>query len=141
MATGVEALLEDYVAAWSSGDVERIASYLTHDCVFENVGGGTVHCGQEELKSFARTTFKAIPDFKIELKSLFIAGDWAGAEWIQSGAHAGDFPGLPATGKKFSVPGASIIQLQEGKIKREAIYFDSLSFLRQLRALPEIASK
>jgi steroid delta-isomerase-like uncharacterized protein len=140
MATDVERMIEDYVAAWSSGDVEKIASFLTDDCVFENVGGGTVYRGHEELEAFARDTFASIPDFKIEVKSFFVAGDWVGAEWIQSGTYTGELVGIEVIGKNFSGRGASIIELHKGKIRREAIYWDALSFLRQLGVMPEASS-
>jgi ketosteroid isomerase-like protein len=47
----------------------------------------------------------------------------------------------PPTGKSFSVPGASIIELQAGKIKRETLYWDSATFLRQLGLMPEVRSR
>lgn len=140
MPTDVERMLEDYVTAWSSGEVEKIVSLLTDDCVFENVGGGTVYRGHEELKAFARDTFASIPDFKIEVTSLFVAGDWVGAEWIQSGTYTGEVGGVAVSGKHFSGRGASIIELHEGKIRREALYWDALSFLRQLGVMPEAPS-
>ena len=80
MRTDVERTLRDYAAAWSSGDVEKVASFLTDDCVIENLGGGMIYRGQEEIKAWVRDNFASIPDFKIDVKSLFVAGDWAGAE-------------------------------------------------------------
>jgi len=38
MRTDVERMLRDYAAAWSSGDVEKVVSFLTDDCVIENGG-------------------------------------------------------------------------------------------------------
>jgi len=140
MATDVERMLRDYAAAWSSGDVEKVASFLTDDCVIENLGGVTVYRGQEEIKAWVRDNFATIPDLKIEVQSLFVAGDWAGAEWIQSGTYTGEVDGVEVTGKQFSGRGASIIELHEGKIRREAIYWDELSLLRQLGVMPEASS-
>ena len=140
MTANLERMLRDYAVAWSSGDVEKVASFLTDDCVLENLGGGTVHRGQEEVKGFARDTFATIPDFKIEIKSLFVAGDWVGTEWIQSGTYTGEAAGTEVAGKEFSGRGASIIELEEGKIKREALYWDTRSFLRQLGVMPKASS-
>jgi steroid delta-isomerase-like uncharacterized protein len=140
MGTDVERMLRDYAAAWSSGDVEKVVSFLTDDCVIENVGGGAVYRGQEEIKAWVRDNFAAIADLKIEVQSLFVAGDWAGGEWIQSGTYTGEIAGVEVTGKHFSGRGASIFELREGKIRREALYWDELSFLRQLGAMPEASS-
>ena len=140
MGTDVERMLRDYAAAWSSGDVEKVISFLTDDCVIENVGSGTAYRGQEEIRASVRDNFASTPDFKIEVVSLFVAGDWVGAEWIQSGTYTGDVAGTEVTGRHFSGRGASIIELREGKIRREAIYWDELSFLRQLGVMPEASS-
>jgi steroid delta-isomerase-like uncharacterized protein len=140
MGTDVERMLRHYAAAWSSGDVEKVASFLTDDCVMENLGGGTVYRGKEGVKGFARDTFATIPDYKVEIKSLFLAGDWVSVEWIQSGTYTGEVGGKEVADKKFSGRGASIIELREGKIRREALYWDTLSFRRQLGVVPEAAS-
>jgi len=136
MANDVERMFEDYLAAWSSHDVEKIASFFTDDCVYEDVAVGAVNRGKEELKAFASALFAGVPDLKFELKSVFVAGDRAGDEWIMTGTQTGALPGIPATGKSFSIRGASIIELHEGKITRNADYWDLASLLRQLGLMP-----
>ena len=132
MSVDVKRMLEDYVTAWNSGDAEKVASFCTDDCVFENLGGDDVHRGQEEIEAWATAVLAAIPDFKLEVKSFFVAGDWVGCEWVETGTQTGAMGAHPPTGKSFSVTGASILELREGKISREALYWDSATFLRQL---------
>jgi SnoaL-like polyketide cyclase len=58
-----------------------------------------------------------------ELERLldFAARHRAALEWVMSGTYQGDLRGMPATGKRFaSVRGASILELQAGKIRRES---------------------
>ena len=136
MASDVERMLDDYLAAWNSHDVEKIASFFTDDCVYEDVAVGAVNRGKEQVKAFVSGTFTAFPDFKLERTSSFVAGDWRGAEWIMSGTQTGDIPGLPATGKSFSIRGASITELQEGKIRRNSDYWNLASWLQQLGLMP-----
>lgn len=126
-----------YAEAWSSHDVDRIASFFTDDCSYEDVALGVENRGKEELKGFARATFAAFPDFAVEPRSLFSAGGWTATEWVMSGTHRGDLPGLAATGKSFSVRGASIMELQGGKIQRNSDYWNMASFLRQIGVMPE----
>ena len=97
---------------------------------------GAVNRGKEELKAFASATFTAFPDFKVELTSRFFAGDWAASEWIMSGTQTGDLPGIPATGKSFSIRYASIMELKDGKIRRNADYWNLVSLLQQLGLMP-----
>jgi steroid delta-isomerase-like uncharacterized protein len=137
MASDAEKAMNDYVAAWNSHDAERILSFCTDDVVFEQVAMGKVNKGKQEAKDFISSTFTSFPDFKIELKSGFNAGDWGAAEWVMSGTFAqSSIPGMPATGKKFSVRGASIIEFRQGKISREAMYWNLASFLQQVGLMP-----
>jgi steroid delta-isomerase-like uncharacterized protein len=141
MPPDVEKMLMDYVGAWNSGDPEKVASFLTDDCVFESLPGEAVHRGLEEVQAWATGVFASFPDFKLEIKSLFVAGDWVGVEWIETGTHKGAMGPHPPTGKSFAVPGASIIELHQGKIKRETLYWDSATFLRQLGLMPDAHSR
>ena len=137
VTSDLERMLDDWATAWSSHDPERVLALFTDDCVYEDVPFGVVTRGKEELRSFANGAFAAVPDFKVELTSRFGAGQWAGMEWVMSGTHKGDFPGMPATGKRFSsVRGATIIEVQAGKFRRNSDYWDAATFMRQVGLLP-----
>ena len=81
--------------------------------------------------------FVDFPDFKIETKSAFGAGDWSGSEWVMSGTFAySSIPSMTATGKTFSVRGASVTQLRNGKISRNSDYWNMTTFLQQVGLMP-----
>jgi len=141
VAQTAERIYNDWIAAWSSYDVEKLLSLYTDDCVYEDVAMGKVNHGKEELRDFYSGTFAAFPDFKVESKSFFVSGDWVGSEWVMSGTHKGDLPGMPATGKSFSVRGASVLELKGGKIKRSSDYWSLADFLRQIGMMPESPPK
>src|SRR2546429_5288762 len=123
MATSeLERMFDDWARAWSSNnssdDPERVLALFVDDCVFEGA-------------------FAAVPDFKYGLTSRFAASQWAVIEWVMSGTHKGDLPGMPATGKRFSsVRGSSILELEAGKIRRESDYWDAATFMKQVGLLP-----
>jgi steroid delta-isomerase-like uncharacterized protein len=131
-----EAALQEWAAAWSAGDPDRLAAIFADDCVYEDVTMGVLTHGKAELKAFADGIFAAIPDFAIELTSRFAAGSWAGLEWTMSGTHRGDLPGLPATGKPFTLRGSSILELSSGQVGRCTDYWDMVTFLKQIGAMP-----
>jgi steroid delta-isomerase-like uncharacterized protein len=135
--TDAERLIESWVRVWSSHDPEEVVALFTDDCVYEDVTFGVVLHGRDELRSFAAGAFAAVPDIAFELKSRFVAGSSAGLEWVMRGTHRGDFPGLPATGKRFSsIRGATILQLHDGRIRRNSDYWDAATFMRQVGLLP-----
>ena len=134
MTTGIEKMFKEYTAAWNSHDVEKIATFFTEDGVHEDVAIGSVYRGKSELKAGISPLFDACPDFKLELKSLFGTADWIAQEWVMTGTQTRAFSGLgiPATGKRFSIRGASITKLRGGKIARNTDYWNLMSMLQQL---------
>jgi steroid delta-isomerase-like uncharacterized protein len=134
--TNTEAALEEWAAAWSVGDADRLASIFTDHCIYEDVTMGVLTHGRAELRAFADGIFSAIPDFAIEMGSRFASGGWAAMEWTMSGTHRGDLPGLPATGKPFTLRGSSILELAADRIGRCTDYWDMVAFLRQIGAMP-----
>ena len=135
MGTDMEKLYEKYVTAWLAHDVEAIMSFFTEDCIYEDVALGVLSRGKGEVRTFVLATFAAIPDIKMEPKSVFTTANRLGCEWIMTGTQTGDFPGLPATGKSFSVRVASIMEFQNEKIHRNTDYWNLASFLQQVGAM------
>ncbi len=138
MTIDIEKMFQDYIAAWNSHDVEKIAAFFTEDGVHEDVAVESSYRGKNELKAGISPLFAACPDFNLELKSLFGTADWVGQEWVMTGTQTGAFIGLgiPATGRSFSVRGASITRLRGSKIARNTDYWNLKSMLQQLGQEP-----
>jgi steroid delta-isomerase-like uncharacterized protein len=128
----VEKMFRDYCATWSTHDVDRMATFFTDDCIYENVARGETYRGRDQVKAWAKASFQSFPDFRLEVTSLIVSGDRLACEWTMSGTHTGSIQGLPATGKTFSVRGSTVVQLKGLKIARNADYWDVMGFLRQL---------
>jgi len=137
VTSDVARVLDDWAAAWLAHDTEKILSLYTDDCVYEDVTFGVVKHGKAELRAFAEGTFAVVPDFTVELTARFVADTWGVMEWVLSGTHHGNLPGMPATGKRFSaVRGTTIVELQGGKIRRSSDYWDAATLMRQVGLLP-----
>lgn len=127
-----EKMFRDYIASWNTHDVEKIASFFTDDCVYDNLARGQIYRGKDQLKGWAKPSLDAIPDFKLDITSLFASGELLACEWVMTGTLSEGSPELPATGKNFSVRGSTIVQLKNGKIQRNVDYWDLATFLRQV---------
>lgn len=137
----VDKVLKDYLTALNSHDAEKIASLWMDDGVLDDVASGTVTRGKKELNTSFNDIFTAFPDVEWELKSFFSTGDHIASEWVETGTQTGDWSGIPATGKSYSIRGASLMELHQGKISRETSYWNLASFLQQLGLMPESSSK
>ena len=133
MTARMEKMLKDENAAWNTHDVNKIAMFYTDDCIKEDIAVGKATRGKEDMKALISGAFSAIPDMSIELVTIFDSGNWVATEWIMSGSYSNVYPGYPpATGKNFSVRGATIMELHNGKISRTSDYWNFASFLQQV---------
>ena len=122
MAEGLNRLIRDVTVAINSHDVEKLATLFTEDCFYEDVALGGVMQGSEAIKTGYANFLKEIPDFHLEIKSLFTTDTWGFSEWVMTGTSS--------LGKSFSARGVTINELQGSRIKRNSDYYDPSSILQ-----------
>lgn len=71
---------------------------------------------REELKEHFQRLF-ALPSVRFTEIKVFEGQEWAAVEWVWWGSAR-------VSGHTFRIPGVSVIELVDGKIKRETIYYD-----------------
>jgi len=130
-------LVDAWFAAWAQHAPERIDTIFTDDGIYEDVAGGGVRRGKDEIKQVLAAAFAFAPDFRATLTSLAISGDTVTTQWEIEGTQTGPTPvgsigELPATGRTFRLRGASVLHLREGRIARVTDYYDMATFWRQL---------
>jgi steroid delta-isomerase-like uncharacterized protein len=129
-----------YIAAWNAHDVSSVASTFLPDGYLSSPATEGQARG-EAIARYAAGTFAGFPDFKVEIVNRWPIGRHAIAdEWVIRGTWTRFFPGGPLagvtpSGKAFVVHGASILEWQDGQLKRDDAYFDQLSLLTQIGAL------
>ena len=125
-------ILDEYEAAWSSADPQRVAALCTDDCLYEDIPLRATNRRPDEVAAFAAVAMEAFPDFRLELLARVRGETWAAAEWRVTGTHAGDLPDMPRTDKPFAFRGMSIFELEGGKIRRCSDFWDMADLRRQL---------
>ena len=103
MQNELEKIPEGLEAAWNSPDIEKILSFFTDDCVYEDIGAGKINHGKEELRTYLSDMLTFSADVQFKFTSFFRADNRIANEWTMSGTHTGTTPELPATGKKYSI--------------------------------------
>jgi steroid delta-isomerase-like uncharacterized protein len=129
-------LFEDFLAGWSN-NMAQLLPLFTDDIVYEDAAMGVVTHGKDELRAFAQSFFSTFPDIQFTLTSTLVTGNRAAIEWTGMGTHKGDMPGMPATNKRATFRGVSIMELQDGKIKRNTDYWDLATLMKQLGFIAE----
>ena len=128
-------LLNQITEAENSHDIEKLIALVTDDVVIEDVPFvpfGMIMKGKDGVRQGYAFFFEAAPDYKIEPKSWVTSDKSFASEWVLTATQKGDFPGIPATGKRFSIRGCSFGEFENGKLKRKSDYWDYASLKKQL---------
>ena len=78
----------------------------------------------------------AFPDLHLTLEDIIAEGDKVVVRWTMRGTHQGASLGMPPTGKQFTLPGISLVRLDEGMAAETWVSFDQLVMLQQLGLAP-----
>lgn len=87
----------------------------------------------KEALGALRTSF---PDLKFTVEDCFAVGDKVAARVTMSGTQNGEFQGMPASGKSFSVQLIDIVRYADGKAVERWGSFDAMAFMQQLGMMP-----
>ena len=124
--------------AWQAHDAQALAADHAPDAVVISPTGGVLE-GRHEIERIYRVWFTAFPDLTFTERDLLIDGDRAVLLMSVTGTHAGDFFGLPASGRRVQAVCAFVYTLRDGKIVHERRILDFTGVLVQvgvLRAKP-----
>jgi steroid delta-isomerase-like uncharacterized protein len=76
----------------------------------------------------------ALSDVELTVTDRWTMGSDLTAIWEVTGIHSGPYYNLPATGRRISISGATVVTRRDGKIAQETLYYDADDMLRQLSA-------
>lgn len=115
-------------------DFDRIRELYSSDYEYWGNDGttGDVEAGIQ----IARMYTTAFPDLTFEVTHETSCGDVSVLEVIARGTHQGELAGIAPTGAPVEVAVCNIVEIREGKIRREREYFDQLSLMQQLGVIP-----
>ncbi len=86
----------------------------------------------------------SFPDAEGTITNIFESGDQAVAEITWTGTHAGDMESpigtIPASGRQVEVPACMTVTALGGEITEAHHYFDLMTMLAQIGAVPEPAA-
>ena len=93
--------------------------------------------GREALAELATLREEAFSNVIIRFRGLDEVGNKAFAEWLIEADHTGplvlgDEAVVEATGRHVRLPGVTIADFREGKIRSYRTYFDDLSMIEQI---------
>jgi steroid delta-isomerase-like uncharacterized protein len=129
-------------AAFNRRDSVALAALYSDDVRFlDQAAPGPIE-GRVGVQEYIAGYFAAFPDLRWERIGVEVDGSTLIEEWRATGTHEGDLPGVPATHRRVSVDGCSVMHFDgDGLVFEEHNYWDEAGMLRQLGAMaaPETA--
>jgi steroid delta-isomerase-like uncharacterized protein len=127
-------LLEAYVSAWNRHDFAALDKLLAVDAIHEDIAWGFRSQGPAQIKDSMRAMIEIEPDFDWRLTTVVDAGPVVAGEWSWTSTFTGDSPIGHVVRRRTSGRGASVVVIENGRIKRFTDYYDFASAFREAPA-------
>jgi pimeloyl-ACP methyl ester carboxylesterase/predicted ester cyclase len=136
-------LLDLYVERYNAGDLDGVMDLYAEDAS-QIMPEGTFE-GRSAIRERLARDLVACPDIEWTVLSFVEQGDTFADEWSFVATHTGPFQlpdggELPATGKRVELRGMELVQVRDGKIVVDNLYYDNMAVFAQLGLVPEGAT-
>jgi predicted ester cyclase len=135
-------LLGRYLELYNAGDLDGVIDLYAEDAV-QLMPDGTFE-GRSVIGERLAKELTAFTDVHHRFTSFVEQGDAFADEWVFVGTHTGplvmpDGTELAPTGERVEVSGMELVQVRDGKIVVENVYYDNVAVTAQLGLLPQDA--
>ena len=135
-------LLDRYVERYNAGDLDGVMDLYAEDAV-QIMPDGTFE-GWNSVRERLAQELDGFTDLNHTVRSFVEQGDSFADEWTFVGTHTDPFrlpdgTELPPTGKRVEIRGMELVQVRDGKVILNTLYYDNLAVAVQLGLVPESA--
>jgi steroid delta-isomerase-like uncharacterized protein len=137
----LETIATRWIEAFNRKDLPGLMALYAEQCTNAQPHLPTPVVGKQAVAEDLGGFFSAFPDGHMDAPTVLVQGDTVAMEWNFTGTHQGPLVGpggtIPPTGRTLRITGAEFTRHDaEGLIVDERGYFDLVSFMTQLGALP-----
>lgn len=131
-------LMSDAFAAISARDLDRVAQIWDDQTTDSFVPLGIVVTGTTNLRAFFAEMFAALPDLRFVTETVHeVDEQTAVGQWrLLATFSGGPFQGIAPTGRSIDLRGVDVMRFEGAMLRHNDIYYDGLSFVRQVGLLP-----
>jgi ketosteroid isomerase-like protein len=130
-------VIERFYSTFSKGDWEAANACFAPECLTVMPSGSM---NQKEHEQLGRAFKAAIPDARMNIEHTIESGEWVAVRGRFGGKHTGDMvsPGgtIKPQGKTLDLPFCDCFRIKNGKIVEHVVYYDQMTMLVQLGAMP-----
>lgn len=135
MTTSNRDLLDRAVAVYNAGDLDGYVDLYADDAVLTTPEG--TFKGRGEIRERFARELTALADVSFNVVSYVEDGNRFADEFVFAGTHTGpllmpDGTQLPATGRRVEIKAMEMVEVHDGKMIVDNLYYDNLAVLVQL---------
>ena len=133
------AWFDSYLAALNAHDIPAVLEFMSDDVVYADMAVGERMEGRVATGEFlGRMATDVSSDYRFDNEQVLVDGESFALVWTMSGTkdRGDERAGVPATGRRFQVPGVSIGRLRGGKVVEQRDYWNMAGFLAQVGLMP-----
>ena len=116
----------------NQGQLELIDELVADDFVEHESFPGLPSTGPAAPREAFKMFLGAFPDMQFAAEDMIAEGDKVATRVTMTGTHKGEFMGIPATNKQFSVQAMDIVQFRDGKAIAHWGVTDQAAMMEQL---------
>jgi len=108
------------------GQIEEVTASFAEEFRFKDQGIGLEFTDKQRLAEFLQKARDLYPDSSLQTDNVFVSGDHVIIEWTLQTAITEPFYAGLTRKRPISLPGASIVRTEDGKITSWSDYYDGL---------------
>ena len=127
------ALIEQYYAAFNSGDLDNFLSLLTED-VIHDINEGEREIGKDSFAQFMNRMNRCYQEQLVDMVIMATQdGSRAAAEFVVLGKYLVGDEGLPtAKGQVYRLPAGAFFEIRDNKVARITNYYNLQDWIAQV---------
>ena len=119
--------------AWNAHDPNAVAAVFAENAILREAGRPDETRGRAAIRERAAMLLRGFSDFRLERLTLVIDGDAHADRWVMTGTHDGELYGIPPTGRRVRLEGATFTRLgTDGLVVDDVHFTDMAGLLAQL---------
>lgn len=132
----MQATIDTVIQAWDTGNTDLLDAVAAPD--LERTAPDRNTTNLAEYKNLIAEAHRAYPDFSITSDAAAVGPEGGFVQWTVTGTDSG---GDGATGNSMKATGITRYEIENGKIARELVVFDTGAVLNQLQRedMPHVA--
>ena len=119
---------------FNAGDAAAVDELV--DPGFTPHSWGDMPAGPDALKQAMKRVFAGLSDNRMKIEDTIAEGDRVAVRLTSRALHTGDFMGMPASGKAYTIGEIHIFRVRDGRIVEHWREADMLGMLQQLGVIP-----